>query len=144
MFIICLMGCETTNSKPNNKNEKVVFVRMTGYWAKGNGSDYNTRHLNCSFLGKGKLKPGHCAVDPKIIPYGSQITYPSGEIDTAVDTGSAVVSRKAARRTGTTKEEKGALVVDKFFITKVAACKWISNNPLFMWVKIIFPWTQLP
>ena len=71
--------------------EQPIIVRVTTYWreegqlrAASNGS-----HL-CN---------GRCAVDPKRNPYGSKIVLGNEEL-IAVDTGSAVVSRKAARLSG--------------------------------------------
>jgi hypothetical protein len=45
-----------------------------------------------------------CAVDPKKIPYGSKVVFPDATC-VAVDTGSAVVNRKAARLSGRTRTE---------------------------------------
>jgi hypothetical protein len=57
----------------------------------------------------------------------------------AVDTGSAVVSRKAARRGGRTAYEKNAIVVDRFFETKRQALSWARQNPGFMTVRVVPP-----
>src|SRR5256885_15716073 len=64
-----------------------------------------------------RLRNGHCAVDPKKIPYGSKIILGSEEL-IAVDTGPAVVSRKAARLSGRNRAEREALVVDRYFETR--------------------------
>jgi hypothetical protein len=61
--------------------------------------------------------PGHCAVDPKRIPYGSKVVFPDA-VCTAADTGTAVISRKAARLCGRTASQLKAIVVDRFFETK--------------------------
>src|SRR5258708_29230003 len=67
-----------------------ILARVTSYWA-GEGS---------SFASTGRrLHSGHCAVDPKRIPYGSKVVFPDRAC-TAVDTGPAVISRKAARLFG--------------------------------------------
>jgi hypothetical protein len=84
------------------------------------------------------LRPGHCAVDPRRIPYGSKVTLPDGTL-LAVDTGSAVVSRKAARRSGRTTLERSAVVVDRFFETKRQALNWANRNPYFMLVRVSPP-----
>ncbi len=79
-------------------NEQSILARVTVYWAGGGGgSDCWTRQHKCAT--GARLRPGHCAVDPRRIPYGSKVTLPDGPL-LAVDTGSAVVSRKAARRSG--------------------------------------------
>jgi hypothetical protein len=57
----------------------------------------------------------------------------------AVDTGSAVISRKAARRAGRTALERGALVIDRFFETKQQALNWARQNPYFMFVRVSPP-----
>jgi hypothetical protein len=84
------------------------------------------------------LRPGHCAVDPRRIPYGSKVTLPDGAL-LAVDTGSAVVSRKAARRSGRTAQERSAVVIDRFFETKQQALSWAKRNPYFMLVQVSPP-----
>jgi hypothetical protein len=57
----------------------------------------------------------------------------------AVDTGSAVRSRKAARLSGRTALERNALVIDRFFETKQQALSWAHRNPYFMFVRISPP-----
>src|SRR5450755_4014539 len=81
--------------------EESLLARVTVYWASGgSGSDSWTRnHIASSGA---RLRAGHCAVDPRRIPYGSRVILPDGPL-LAVDTGSAVVSRKAARRSGRTE-----------------------------------------
>jgi 3D (Asp-Asp-Asp) domain-containing protein len=91
--------------------EESVLARVTSYWA-GEGSKFAS-------TGR-RLRPGHCAVDPKRIPYGSKVVFPDA-VCTAVDTGTAVVSRKAARLCGRTASQLKAIVVDRFFDTKQEA-----------------------
>ena len=74
--------------------EETMLVRITGYWP-GEGSGQRAAWNGA------RLRPGHCAVDPKKIPYGSTIVFPDTEC-IAVDTGPAVVSRKSARYCGRT------------------------------------------
>ena len=78
--------------------EQSMLARVTVYWAKGgSGSDRFTRqHKTATGI---RLKSGHCAVDPRRIPYGSQVIFPDGRF-LAVDTGTAVINRKAARLCG--------------------------------------------
>src|SRR3982751_5232294 len=82
----------TTFAQPGQS----MLARVTVYWANGGrGSDGDTRQHRCS-TGI-RLRSGHCAVDPHQIPYGSKVLF-SDAVLTAVDTGHAVVTRKAARR----------------------------------------------
>lgn len=117
--------------------EQSVLARVTVYWASGGGgSDYWTRRHICST--GARLRAGHCAVDPRRIPYGSKVTLPDATL-LAVDTGSAVRSRKAARRSGRTALERNALVIDRFFETKQQALGWARRNPVFMLVRVSPP-----
>lgn len=119
------------------RNEQTVLARVTVYWASGgHGSDRWTRQHICST--GARLQAGHCAVDPRRIPYGSRVTMPDGTL-LAVDTGSAVRSRKAARLLGRTPTERNALVIDRFFETKQQALSWAQRNPYFMFVRISPP-----
>src|SRR5437868_14636576 len=61
-----------------------------------------------------RLRAGHCAVDPKRIPFGSRVLFPDATC-LAIDSGPAVVNRKAARATGRTASQRNALVIDRFF-----------------------------
>src|SRR5438270_1988163 len=85
-----------------------------------------------------RLRNGHCAVDPKKIPYGSKIILGSEEL-IAIDTGPAVVSRKAARGSGRNRAEKEAMVVDRYFETKSQAMAWEKSHPHFMKIQIVTP-----
>jgi 3D (Asp-Asp-Asp) domain-containing protein len=117
--------------------EQSMLARVTVYWASGGGgSDRWTRQHRCAT--GARLQAGHCAVDPRRIPYGSRVTLPDATL-VAVDTGSAVVSRKAARRAGRTAVERSALVVDRFFETKGQALRWANQNPYFMLVRVSPP-----
>jgi 3D (Asp-Asp-Asp) domain-containing protein len=109
-----------------------VLARVTCYWA-GEGPKYAS-------TGR-RLRSGHCAVDPKRIPYGSKIVFPD-QMCTAVDTGPAVVSRKAARLCGRTANQLKAIVVDRFFETKREAISWMNAHPHFMKLQIVRPGSQ--
>jgi 3D (Asp-Asp-Asp) domain-containing protein len=117
--------------------QEPVLARVTVYWASGGGgSDRWTRqHIGASGA---RLRAGHCAVDPRRIPYGSKVTLPDGTL-IAADTGSAVRSRKAARRLGRNALERNAIVIDRFFETKQQALSWAQRNPYFMFVRIAPP-----
>ena len=109
--------------------EESILARVTCYWAE-EGHKYSS-------TGK-RLRSGHCAVDPKRIPYGSQVIFPDRTC-TAVDTGPAVVSRKAARVCGRTGSQVNAIVIDRFFETKREAMDWSNAHPHFMRLQIIPP-----
>ena len=107
--------------------EESILARVTSYWA-GEGS---------SFASTGRrLHSGHCAVDPKRIPYGSKVVFPDA-VCTAVDTGTAVVSRKAARLCGRTASQLKAIVVDRFFDTKGEADAWSNAHSEFMMLRVV-------
>lgn len=68
-------------------------------------------------------------MDPKTIPYGSRVKIPELGLDMkAVDTGSAVKSKKAARRRG----EPQTPVVDIYFEKKADARNFANSNPYFV------------
>jgi hypothetical protein len=70
-------------------SEHSALARVTVYWKdKALGA-------NAAWNGV-QLREGHCAVDPKKIPYGSKVVFHDAEC-VAVDTGPDVVNRKAAR-----------------------------------------------
>src|SRR5438105_867831 len=118
--------------------ENSLLARVTVYWAHGGrGNDqYTKQHKSATGT---RLRQGHCAVDPRKIPYGSRVVLPDGSTLSAVDTGSAVRNRKAARRSGRTSYERNAVVIDKFFENKRQALAWANSNPPFVSVKVIPP-----
>jgi len=111
--------------------EHSALARVTVYW-HGEGSD-----ANAAWNGT-RLREGHCAVDPKKIPYGSKVVFHDAEC-MAVDSGPAVVNRKAARSSGRTAAERNAVVVDRFFETKQRALAWAETHPHFIMVQIETP-----
>jgi len=117
--------------------EQSVLARVTVYWASGGGGSDRWTRQHVTSTGA-RLRAGHCAVDPRRIPYGSKVTLPDATL-LAVDTGSAVRSRKAARRSGRTALERNALVIDRFFETKQQALGWARRNPVFMHVRVSPP-----
>ncbi|MFL6515763.1 MAG: hypothetical protein ACJ8M1_12150 [Chthoniobacterales bacterium] len=126
-------GAAFVDRKPES-----VLARVTVYWAGGGkGADPFTRRHKCA-TGL-RLRDGHCAVDPQKIPYGSKVILPDGTRLAAVDTGTAVRNRKAARLLGRTVTEKNALVVDRFFETKRQALAWANSHPHFIPVRIVTP-----
>jgi len=109
--------------------EESILARVTSYWA-GEGPKYAS-------TGR-RLRVGHCAVDPKRIPYGSKVVFPDRAC-TAVDTGPAVITRKAARLCGRTASQLKAIVVDRFFETKREAIAWTNAHPHFMTLQVVWP-----
>ena len=109
-----------------------VLARVTGYWASGDGA-------SGKYASTGRrLRIGHCAVDPKRIPYGRKVLFPDGPC-TAVDTGPAVISGKAARCSGRTANQRNAIVVDRFFETKREADAWSNAHSEFMMLRVVPP-----
>ena len=110
--------------------EQPTFARVTTYWREEG-------EFRAAWNGA-RLRNGNCAVDPKKIPYGSRIQLGDEEL-IAVDTGPAVVSRKAARRSGCNAAERNAVVVDRYFETKSQAVAWEKSHPHFMKVRVLSP-----
>lgn len=136
--LVLLLSLGVTAAANGFTGDNSLLARVTVYWAQGgHGADQYTRQHK-SATGT-RLRQGHCAVDPKKIPYGSRVVLPDGSALSAVDTGSAVRNRKAARRSGRTNYERNAIVIDKFFETKRQALAWANSNPPFVSVKVISP-----
>src|SRR5947207_4512775 len=110
--------------------DEPTFARVTTYWREEG-------QLRAAWNGA-RLRNGHCAVDPKKIRYGSRILLEDEEL-IAVDTGPAVVSRKAARHSGHNEAERNAVVIDRFFETKSQAVAWEKSHPHFMKVRVFSP-----
>jgi 3D (Asp-Asp-Asp) domain-containing protein len=138
LFLLVLAPASRAVQQSNLRAaEQSVLARVTVYWASGGkGSDQWTRRHICST--GARLRAGHCAVDPRRIPYGSKVVFPDGTL-IAVDTGGAVRSRRAARLSGRTASERNAIVIDRFFETKQQALNWASRNPHFLFVKVSPP-----
>src|SRR5437016_10854923 len=112
-------------------NEQSTLARITVYW-HGEGSGEHAAWNGT------RLREEHCAVDPKRIPYGSKVVFPDAAC-VAVDSGPAVVNRKAARSCGRNATERNAIVIDRFFDTKREALAWAKAHPHFMTVRILTP-----
>lgn len=104
--------------------EHSALARVTVYW-HGEGSG-----ANAAWNGA-RLRDGHCAVDPKKIPYGSKVVFHDAEC-VAVDSGPAVVNRKAARLCGQSATEREAIVIDSFFRDETkGACLGKSESTFY-------------
>src|SRR3954471_3878921 len=126
-----------------SRKPESVLARVTVYWASGGkGCDRDTRRHKCA-TGL-RLRSGHCAVDPKRIPYGSSVILPDGTSLAAVDTGTAVRNRKAARVLGKTSTERNAIVIDRFFETKRQALAWANSHPHFVPVRALAHGSTVP
>ncbi len=99
-----------SKSKPRDAASKSHLARVTVYWPEE--GDFHTRNRKSS--SGVRLRDGHCAVDPKIIPYGSVVNVPGIGPLVAVDTGPAVISRRAARQAAKTGAQRKAIVIDVF------------------------------
>ncbi len=110
--------------------EQSILARITVYWP-GEGQ------IRACSNGV-RLRNGHCAVDPKRIPYGSRLFFPDAEC-VAVDSGPGVVKRTAARACGRTAAQREAIVIDRFFESKEAALSWSNAHPQFMTVQVQSP-----
>lgn len=105
------------------------LARVTAYWP---GEDYYTNHkLTATGV---RLRPGYCAVDSNIIPYGSLVMIPGVGNYLAMDTGTAVISRKAAKESGHNRAERSALVIDLYFPSRKAGELFSREGPKFAMV----------
>ncbi len=111
--------------------EQAVLARVTVYWHSAGSEE------RIAAAGP-RLHEGHCAVDPKKIPYGSKVVLPDAQL-TAVDTGPAVVQRTAARRSARTPEQRKAIVIDRYFESSRQAQAWAESHPHFMTVWVDSP-----
>jgi 3D (Asp-Asp-Asp) domain-containing protein len=105
------------------------LARITAYWP---GEDhYTSRKQSATGV---RLRNGFCAVDSRIIPYGSVVTIPGVGSYVAMDTGTAVITRKAARESGHNSEERSALVIDLYFPSRRAGELFSREGPKFAMV----------
>jgi 3D (Asp-Asp-Asp) domain-containing protein len=127
-YLLTTIGFAVLLAAPAFAAEESLLARITVYWP-GEGQ------LRACSNGA-RLRSGHCAVDPKRIPFGSRVLFPDAAC-IAVDSGPAVVSRKAARVAGRTVSQRNAIVIDRFFESKEAALSWESSHPHFMTVRVV-------
>jgi 3D (Asp-Asp-Asp) domain-containing protein len=114
-------------SSTSSKRGKSRLARLTTYWPD-EGDSYTKRGLSSTGV---RLRDGHCAVDPKVIPYGSVVKIPGVGKLIAVDTGPAVVTRQAARKSGRNSVERSALVIDIYCSSRSKARALEGNSPEF-------------
>jgi 3D (Asp-Asp-Asp) domain-containing protein len=111
------------------------LARVTAYWA-GEGDYYTGRCMSATGV---RLHDGHCAVDPNIIPYGSVVTIAGVGRYLAVDTGSAVISRTAAREGGHTDAQRHAIVVDVFFENRSEGERFAAGDAKYVSISWYTP-----
>lgn len=116
--------------------DETLLARVTVYW-------HSEGEQQRACWNGTRLRNDHCAVDPARISYGSKVVFEDG-VCLAVDTGPAVVNRKAARLTGRTRAQRQALVIDRYFENKGDALKWAASHPAFINVRILPPGTREP
>ena len=117
-----------SNSDASNSN-RGRLARITAYWP---GEDrYTSRKQSATGA---RLRNGFCAVDSRIIPYGSVVTIPGVGSYVAMDTGTAVINRKAAKESGHNSEERSALVIDLYFPSRRAGELFGREGPKFAMV----------
>jgi hypothetical protein len=129
-LLIVLMGVSIAGPSLFGR-EQTVLARITVYWPVSG-------EKQCAASNGTSLHDGHCAVDPKKIPFGSKVIFPDATC-MAVDSGPAVVSRLAARRCGKTPSQRDALVIDRYFETRRKAQAWVAAHPHFMTVRVVEP-----
>jgi len=117
------------NSDSLDPNIPTRLARVTAYWP---GEDYYTNHKMTAT--GARLRPGYCAVDSNIIPYGSLVMIPGVGNYLAMDTGTAVISRKAAKESGHNRAERSALVIDLYFPSRRAGELFSREGPKFAMV----------
>src|SRR5436309_9892077 len=127
-FLLTTIGFAFLFAASAFAREESLLARITVYWP-GEGQ------LRACSNGA-RLRAGHCAVDPKRIPFGSRVLFPDATC-LAIDSGPAVVNRKAARATGRTASQRNALVIDRFFESREAALAWERSHPHFMTVRVM-------
>jgi len=132
-YLLTTIGFAFLFAAPIFAAEESLLARITVYWP-GEGQ------LRACSNGV-RLRAGHCAVDPKRIPFGSHVLFPDAAC-IAIDSGPAVVSRKAARVTGRTVAQRNAVVIDRFFESRAAALAWERSHPHFMTVRVVPAGTQ--
>jgi 3D (Asp-Asp-Asp) domain-containing protein len=98
---------------PKPPAKKTIKARITAYWLGEDEFGWK------SSTGKRLVSGRSCAVDPKIIPYGTTLLI-EGKAYHAHDTGTAVISRKAS---GKTKLP----VVDLFYATERQARRELAR-----------------
>jgi 3D (Asp-Asp-Asp) domain-containing protein len=114
--------------KTDKSDYKVLTVRLTVYWARGSGTDADSRRMRSS-TGYTLKQGDSIAVDPRIIPYDKEVIIPNVGLVRAVDTGTAVKDKVASG---------GKLpVIDVFFVNKSDAIDFADSHPKIVKVAVL-------
>jgi len=114
--------------KTDSNDYKMLTVRLTVYWARGSGTDTDSRRMRSS-TGNTLKQGDSIAVDPRIIPYNKEVIIPNVGLVKAVDTGSAVKDKVASG---------GKLpVIDVFFVNKSDAIDFADSHPKIVKVAVL-------
>lgn len=132
-----LISCESNENLTNNpRKTRTILVRLTTYSRDEPLSRHYRKHdlwsrRGISSTGIPLKNMQSAAVDPRVIPYFSQIELPGvNHPIELIDTGSAVKSRTAALKWGI-----DCPVIDLFFDHERDAAAFRKRNPMF--VKIL-------
>jgi 3D (Asp-Asp-Asp) domain-containing protein len=112
-LLTSVQGANILIETPKPPAKKTIKARITAYWLGEDEFGWK------SSTGKRLVSGKSCAVDPKIIPYGTTLLI-EGKAYHAHDTGTAVISRKAS---GKTKLP----VVDLFYATERQARRELAR-----------------
>lgn len=124
--LVILFCCSCTNIKQEPDKTNAQLVRLTVYWKTED-----------KWTARGKTATGKplqsyktIAADPRDFPYHSNISIPELNIKGTVhDTGSALKTRKAARKLG-----KDVPVLDLYIQNKKEALAFAKKAPMFVTV----------
>jgi len=108
-----VQGANVMIEPPKPPAKKTIKARITAYWLGEDEFGWK------SSTGKRLVSGKSCAVDPKLIPYGTKLLI-EGKTYHAHDTGTAVISRKAS---GSTRLP----VVDLFYATERQAKRELTR-----------------
>ena len=114
--------------KTDSSEYKVLTVRLTVYWARGSGTDADSRRMRSS-TGYTLKQGDSIAVDPRIIPYQKEVIIPNVGLVKAVDTGSAVKGKVASG--------SKLPVIDVFFVNKSDAIDFADSHPKIVKVAVL-------
>src|SRR5438874_12382296 len=103
-YLLTTIGFAFLFAAPIFAAEESLLARITVYWP-GEGQ------LRACSNGA-RLRAGHCAVDPKRIPYGSRVLFPDAAWMAAGSSGDAVSSMEAGGRSSD-EWQRSAVVRDR-------------------------------
>lgn len=130
-----LVVIPTGQAKPIDSGTRLA--RVTFYTSDGEpGGHYGSTGVR---LEEGK----HVAVDPSVIPYGSEVSIPGLGLYRAVDCGTAVTARTAARKAaGDDPQKASAIVIDVFCAKRETLQCMATTFP--MYVEVVWRSLDVP